>query len=95
MLPMYAVYAKINLSVNSFFIRAVLPISFRFFILRVRGDVYACFSFLIIDSRGQRAKRARWQRTEGSLVHLATAARVKYAAVHGGVFDSIPVYMIK
>ena len=47
------------------------------------------------DSRGQRAKRARWQRTEGSLVHLATAARVKYAAVHGGVFDSIPVYMIK
>ena len=94
MLPMYAVYAKINLSVNSFFIRAVLPISFRIFILRVRGDVYACFSFLIIDSRGQRAKRARWQRTEGSLVHLATAA-VKYAAVHGGVFDSIPVYMIK
>lgn len=50
LLPMYAVYAKINLSVNSFFIRAVLPISFRIFILRVRGDVYACFSFLIIDS---------------------------------------------
>lgn len=77
---MYAVYAKINLSVNSFFIRAVLPISFRIFILRVRGDVYACFSFLIIDSRGQRAKRARWQRTDGSLIHLATAARVKYPA---------------
>lgn len=50
LLSVYAVYAKINSSANSFYIRAVLPISFRIFILRVRGDDYACFSFLIIDS---------------------------------------------